>query len=77
MPHTPKPYNNVLGLDGKLKPEELEHRHKNRLCLVYGSGNHHASECPTSKWGCATKLQVTEELEGTPREEMESEKLEN
>src|SRR5260221_14190450 len=25
-PRTPKPYDNVLGLDGKLKPEELEHR---------------------------------------------------
>ncbi len=50
---------------------------KNRLCLVCGSGNHCASECPTSKRGPATKLQVTEESEGTPREEMESEKLEN
>ena len=76
MLHTLKPYNNVLGLDGKLKPEELECRHKNRLCLVCGL-NHHAGECPTSQWGCATELQVTEELEVTPREEMESKKLEN
>src|SRR5258708_10221433 len=75
--HTPKPYDNMLGLDGKLKPEELECRHKNRLCLVCGSGNHCASECPTSKWGCATELQVAEESEITPREEIESEKLEN
>src|SRR5258708_27227607 len=57
-PCTPKPYDNVLGLDGKLKPEELEHRHKNKLCLVCGSGNHWASECPTSKRGLATELQV-------------------
>src|SRR5258708_10082240 len=57
MPCTRKPYNNVLGLDGKLKLEELECRHKNRLCLVCGSGNHCASECPASKWGCATELQ--------------------
>src|SRR5258708_3441408 len=57
-PCTPKPYDNVLGLDGKLKPEELEHRHKNKLCLVCGSGNHWASECPTSKRGWATELQV-------------------
>ena len=77
MLHTLKPSNNMLGLDGKLKLEELEHRHKNRLCLVCGSGNHHASECPTSKWGHATKLQVAEELEVTPREEIESEKSEN
>ena len=77
MLHTPKPYNNMLGLDGKLKPEELERRHKNRLCLVCGSGNHCASECPTSKWGCATELQVAEEPEVTPREEIESEKSEN
>src|SRR5258705_379455 len=76
-PHTPKPYNNVLGLDGKLKPEELERRCKGRLCLVCGSGNHCASECPTSKWGCATELQVAEDSEVTPREEIESEKLEN
>src|SRR6266436_4118663 len=73
-PCTPKPYDNMLGLDGKLKPEELECRHKNRLCLVCGSGNHHASECPTSKQGCATELQVAEEPEVTPREEIESEK---
>src|SRR5260221_5465957 len=77
MPHTPKPYDNVLGLDGKLKPEELECRCKGRLCLVCGSGNHCASECPTSKWGCVTELQVAEDLEVTPREEIESEKLEN
>src|SRR5258707_14572843 len=74
---TPKPYDNMLGLDGKLKPEELERRCKGRLCLVCGSGNHHASECPTSKWGCATELQVAEDSEVTPREEIESEKSEN
>src|SRR5258708_15236072 len=77
MPHTPKPYDNMLGLDGKLKPEELECRHKGRLCLVCGSGNHHASECPTSKLACATELQVSEDSEVTPREEIESKKLEN
>src|SRR5260221_235658 len=77
MPRTPKPYDNVLGLDGKLKPEELERRCKGRLCLVCGSGNHHASECPTSKWGRATELQVAEDLEVTPREEIESKKSEN
>jgi len=46
---TPKPYDNVLGLDRKLKPEELEHWHKNKLCIVCGSGNHQASECPATK----------------------------
>src|SRR5258706_12396033 len=39
-PRTPKPYDNMLGLDGKLKLEELECRHKNKLCLVCGAGNH-------------------------------------
>src|SRR5258708_8823290 len=74
---TLKPYDNMLGLYGKLKLEELECRHKNSLCLVCGSGNHCASECPTSKQGCATKLQVAEESENTPREEIESKKSEN
>src|SRR6266436_908817 len=80
-PHTPKPYDNMLGLDGKLKPEELEHRHKNKLCLVCGSGNHQANECPTSKRGRATELQVAGEPENVLREETggvtESEKSEN
>src|SRR5258708_27159850 len=35
--HTPKPYDNVLGLDGKLKLEELDCGRKGRLCLGYGS----------------------------------------
>ena len=77
MPHTLKPYDNMLGLDGKLKLEELEHRCKGRLCLVCGSGNHCASECPTSKWGRATELKVAEDSEVTPREEIESKKSEN
>src|SRR5258708_28488099 len=49
MPCTPKPYDNILGLDGKLKPEELECWHKNKLCLVCRSGSHQASECPTAR----------------------------
>ncbi len=80
-PCTLKPYDNVLGLDGKLKPEELECRHKNKLCLVCGSGNHQANECPTSKQGWAMELQVGGEPENVLREETgrvtESEKLEN
>src|SRR5258706_610976 len=48
MPHTLKPYN-ILGLDGKLKPEELEHQHKNKLCIVCGSSNHWAGKCPAPK----------------------------
>src|SRR5258708_36277072 len=68
-PRTPKPYDNMLGLDGKLKPEELECRHKNKLCLVCGSGNHWANECPTSKQERATELQVGGELENVLREE--------
>ncbi len=67
--HTLKPYNDVLGLDGKLKPEELECQHKNKLCLVCSSSNHQASKCPTSKWGHAMELQVGEELENAPKEE--------
>src|SRR5258707_11597513 len=80
-PRTQKPYDNMLGLDGKLKLEELECRHKNRLCLVCGSGNHWANECPTSKQGRATELQVVGEPENVLREETggvtESEKSEN
>ncbi len=71
----------MLGLDGKLKLEELEHRHKNKLCLVCSSGNHQANECPTSKQGQAMELQVAGELENVLREETgrvtESEKSEN
>src|SRR5258708_38849403 len=79
-PCTLKPYDNVLGLDGKLKPEELECRHKNKLCLVCGSGNHQANKCPTSKQGQAMELQVVGEPENVLREETgvtESEKSEN
>src|SRR5258705_8990141 len=76
-----KPYDNMLGLDGKLKLEELECRHKNKLCLVCGSGNHWANECPTSKQGQAMELQVGGEPENVLREETggvtESEKSEN
>src|SRR5260221_4604000 len=51
-PCTPKPYDNVLGLDGKLKPEELECQHKNKLCLVCSSSNHQANKCHgTLGWG--------------------------
>src|SRR5258707_3425290 len=78
---TPKPYDNVLGLDGKLKPEELEHRHKHNLCLVCGSGNHRANKCPTSRQGQAMELQVAGEPENVLREETgrvaESKKSEN
>src|SRR5258708_34389338 len=48
---TLKPYDNILGLDGKLKPEELECRHKNKLCIVCSSGNHWQSKCPATKKG--------------------------
>src|SRR5258707_10693673 len=75
-PHTPKPYDN-----GKLKLEELECRHKNKLCLVCGSGNHWANKCPTSKQGQAMELQVGGEPENVLREETggvtESKKSEN
>src|SRR5260221_13741166 len=74
---TLKPYDNILGLDGKLKPEELECWHKNKLCIVCSTGNHQASECPATKQGCATELQVEEESENVPREEIESKKSEN
>src|SRR5258708_20179210 len=43
-----KPYDNMLELDGKLKLEALECRHKNTLCLACGSVNHSAIDSPTS-----------------------------
>src|SRR5258708_20129077 len=66
-PCTLKPYDNVLGLDGKLKLEELECRCKGRLCLVCGSGNHRASECPTTTSKRAPKLHMAQHPQLTPR----------
>ena len=75
---TPRPYDDVLGTDGRLQPEELDCRHKNKLCLVCGSGNHRANECPTAKRGRATELQVGEESGNVAKEEVaEFEKSEN
>ena len=46
--NTPKPYSNLLGPDGKLKPEEKERRKKEGLCLVCG-GKHDTDKCPKRK----------------------------
>ena len=37
-----------LGKDGKLTPEERQRRLDNNLCLVCGSKDHHARDCPRS-----------------------------
>ncbi len=54
--YTPKPasktnsISDVLGPDGKLKPEERQHRMDNKLCLHCGEAGHVVSDCPcTSK----------------------------
>jgi hypothetical protein len=39
---------NLLGPDGKLKPEERQRRMDNKLCLRCGKGGHMVNECPTS-----------------------------
>ena len=44
----PKPYANLLGSDGKLKPEEKERRKHLGLCLVCG-GNHTTDKCPNRR----------------------------
>jgi hypothetical protein len=39
---------NLLGPDGKLKPEERQRRMDNNLCLRCGKTGHMVNECPTS-----------------------------
>ena len=38
---------NLLGLDGKLKPEERQRRMDNKLCLRCGKPGHTVNDCPT------------------------------
>jgi hypothetical protein len=38
-----------LGPNGKLLPEEKEHRRKNNLCLICGSSKHFLDNCPSKK----------------------------
>jgi hypothetical protein len=48
---TPKPYANLLGADGRLKPSEVERRKKANLCMICGSNRHKADSCDKKRSG--------------------------
>ncbi|SRR5258708_5456779 len=61
-PNTPNPptnwtYNHVLGLDGKLKPEEQKCHWENNLCMMCRKPGHMTAACPVTTRGQAINLQ--------------------
>ena len=42
--------------DGKLRPEERKHHHKNNLCVICSKGDHKASSCTMYAKGQASQL---------------------
>src|SRR5690606_5707987 len=45
----PRPYADKLDANGKLKPEERARRIKENLCMVCGSAEHKAFDCPKTR----------------------------
>lgn len=62
----------VLGPDGKLKPEERKRRMDNNLCLRCGYSGHMASDCPRTSKTPAQARAATAAPEATPVPESES-----
>src|SRR5258708_502109 len=56
-PPTTQTNNHILGLDGKLKPEEWKCCWENNLCMMCGKPGHATSACPAAMRGQAVNLQ--------------------
>src|SRR5258708_168597 len=62
----------VLGLDGKLKPEEWKHHKENNLCMMCGKPGHTTPTCPAATRGRAVNLQEQPDMPNTAQEEREA-----
>ncbi len=62
----------VLGLDGKLKPEEQKHCKENNLCMMCGKPGHTMPACPATTRGRAVNLQEQLDMPNTAQEEREA-----
>ena len=59
----------ILGPDGKLLPAEKERRRKNNLCLICGSKDHHAEQCPSRRERTPARAATIEELDSSSEAE--------
>src|SRR5258708_37256413 len=76
-PNTPNPpstwtNNCMLGLDGKLKPEEQKHHKENNLCMMCRKLGHTTPACPAAMRGRAVNLQEQPDMPNTVQEEQEA-----
>ena len=73
-PNTPNPpstwtNDHMLGLDGKLKPEEWKCCKENNLCMMCGKPGHTTPACPAATRGQAVNLQEQPDMPNTVQEE--------
>src|SRR5258707_9260176 len=62
----------MLGLDGKLKPEEWKCHKENNLCMMCGKPGHTMPTCPAAMRGRAVNLQEQPDMPNTAQEEQEA-----
>ena len=62
----------VLGLDGKLKPEEQKHHRENNLYMMCRKLGHTMPTCPVAMRGRAVNLQEQLDMPSTAQEEQEA-----